>query len=283
MCVARVYTSATFALASGRGFHFVTSVKFSAMTFNMQFGQTWDPADPDRAAIDLDETIAFLAESDADIFFLQEVERALPGGEQIQPPPNYERLRAGLHGYHSVFAYPRINPDELPFGLALAIFSKTPLTDFVAIDLPPAPVPFEFEGRRVSPSWRQLIGVTTQISGRAIRLFNTHLQAFFMINSSSDEHREQREIVERAVAEDGMPTLLAGDFNCAPNEGLVAQFAAAGLRTAQDVEPTWRRRPYVMDHLFFNAGLKAEHVDVLPTLCSDHHAVKGSFRIAARN
>lgn len=260
----------------------MTAVKFSAMTFNMQFGQAWDPADPDAAPILLDDTIAFLRDADADVLFLQEVERALPGGEQILPPPNFSRLQKALDAYHGVFAYPPVNPDELPFGIALAIFAKTPLFDFQSWDLPPAPITFEFEGRTVSPSHRQLIGAKTRIAGRTIQLLNTHLQAFFMIHGSSDAHPEQRDLVaEAACGCDGTPLLLAGDFNCAPDEGLVEQFTAAGLRTAQNSQSTWRRRPYVMDHLFFNAGLKAERVEVLPTLCSDHHAVLAQFRIAA--
>jgi endonuclease/exonuclease/phosphatase (EEP) superfamily protein YafD len=88
-------------------------------------------------------------------------------------------------------------------------------------------------------------------------------------------------MVEDAVRRASGPVLLAGDFNCAPEEGLVQQFAAAGLKTAQDAEPTWRRRPYVMDHLFFNSGLKADHAGVVPALCSDHHAVRANFRVVA--
>jgi endonuclease/exonuclease/phosphatase family metal-dependent hydrolase len=250
------------------------------MTFNMQFGQSWDAAGPDAAPIILEDTIAFLEEADADILFLQEVEQARPGGEQLWPPPNFMRLKAALHGYHSVFAYPKVNPDELPFGVALAIFAKTPLVDFRAQDLPPPAIEFDFEGRTVSPSHRQLISARTQIAGRYIRLFNTHLQAFFMIHGSSDEHREQRDLIEAAVREAGEPVLLAGDFNCAPGEGLVEQFAGAGFRTAQNAEPTWRRRDYVMDHLFCNSGLKVDHAEVVPTLTSDHHAVRASFRFA---
>jgi endonuclease/exonuclease/phosphatase family metal-dependent hydrolase len=246
----------------------------------MQFGQAWDPTDPDRAPIRLEDTIAFLREADADVIFLQEVEQALPDGEQIDPPPNFTRLQAALHGHHGVFAYPRRNPDELPFGVALAIFSRAPLVDFTIVDLPPAPLEFEFGGKTVAPSHRQLIGAKTRIAGRMVQLFNTHLQAFFMINGSSAEHPEQREIVEAAVRDTNGPTLLAGDFNCAPDEQLVEQFAAAGYRTAQNTEPTWRRRAYVMDHLFYNAGLKVEHAEVLPTLCSDHHAVRAQLRLA---
>ena len=60
---------------------------------------------------------------------LQEVERALPGGVQVQPAPNYTRLRAELAGYDSWFSYPKSDPRELPFGIGLAIFSRTPLRD----------------------------------------------------------------------------------------------------------------------------------------------------------
>ncbi len=246
----------------------------------MQFGQAWNADEPDAAPIAPEDSIAFLEEANADILFLQEVEQARPGGEQLWPPPNFMRLKAALHGYHSVFAYPKVNPDELPFGIALAIFAKMPLTDFRARDLPPAPIAFDFQGRTVKPSHRQLISAKAQIAGRPITLFNTHLQAFFMINGSSDEHREQRDLVEAAIRDTEGAALLAGDFNCAPDEHLVAQFQAAGFRTAQNSEPTWRRMPYTMDHLFYNAGLKADHVEVIPTLCSDHHAVRADFRIA---
>lgn len=255
-------------------------MKFTALTFNMQFGQSWDPVDPDNAPISVDDTIEFVSGFDADVIFLQEVERAQPGGMQEWPPPNFMRIKEALTGYHSVFAYPKVNPDELPFGIALAIFAKSPLVDFVAHDLPPAPFEFEFEGRMVKPSHRQLISAKARIAGRPIQLFNTHLQAFFMINGSSDAHREQRDLVERAVSSAEGAVLLAGDFNCSPEEGLVGQFEAAGFRTAQNAEPTWRRMPYVMDHFFCNSGLKVEAVEVVPTLCSDHHAVFAQFRFA---
>lgn len=247
----------------------------------MQFGQAWDPESPDTAPVSIDDTIAFLLELDADVVFLQEVEHALPNGEQAWPPPNFMRLKEALHGHHSVFGYPKKNPDELPFGIALAIFAKTPLVDFTTVNLPPAPLRFEFAGKTVAPSPRLLIGAKTRLAGRFVQLYNTHLQAFFMIHGSSAQHPEQRDLVDRTIRAAEGPTLLAGDFNCAPDEDLVEQFGAAGFRTAQNTEPTWRRRPYVMDHLFFNAGLRAERVEVIPTLCSDHHAVRADFRLAA--
>jgi endonuclease/exonuclease/phosphatase family metal-dependent hydrolase len=254
-------------------------VKFSAMTFNMQFGQAWDPDEPLRAPVRLDDTIAFLQDNPHDIYLLQEVERARPGGEQVDPPPNFTRIAAALDSHHSAFAYPRVNYDELPFGIALAIFSRTPLVDFQNIDLPAAPITFEFEGRQCSASPRQLVTARTKIAGRSIQLMNTHLQAFFMIGSTSTDHPEQRDGVDAALRASNEPTLCGGDFNCAPTEHLVEQYRAAGYETAQDSEITWRHQPFITDHLFFNSGLRVTRSEVIPTVCSDHHAVSADFRV----
>ena len=108
---------------------------FSALTFNMQNGEIWDEGNPDSASVDLDATVAYLREQDADLIFLQEVERGFDGGHQIQPPPNYEYLKSSLAGYHSVFGYPLPNPLELPFGLGLEIFSKNTMYDVYLLDL----------------------------------------------------------------------------------------------------------------------------------------------------
>jgi len=252
-------------------------VNFTALTLNMQNGQVWDHRDPDSTPLRIGDTIDFLRECGADVIFLQEVEVGYDGGHQADPPPNYSALKAALTGYDSVFSYPRKNPDELPFGLGLAIFSRTPLTGFQRLDLPPADVTFEFGGRLRKPSWRLLIEAESVMDGRGIRLMNTHLQAFFMINATSDDHRGQRNLVQARVLERSIPTVLAGDFNCAPGETLLEQFAASGMRTAQGTEATWRRRPYVLDHLLYNSLLTRVDARVLPTLASDHHAVEATF------
>lgn len=258
----------------------VMFVKFSVMTFNMQFGQRWDADAPDEAPINLAATMDFLQRHPHDIYLLQEVERALPGGEQVQPPPNFTALKSALPGYDSVFAYPVINPDELPFGIALAIFSRTPMMEFEAMDLPPADVPFEFEGNPKRPSYRQLMKASTRIDGHRLQIFNTHLQAFFMIAATSNDHREQRDLVEAAIRNAGAPAVLGGDFNCAPEENIVEQFDQAGFQTAQHTTITWRRRPYVTDHVFYNSGLIAIDSRVIETDCSDHHAVSSTFTFA---
>ena len=253
---------------------------FRTITFNMQNGQPWDEAAPDDSRIDLVRTAEFLSGQEADVIFLQEVERGFDGGNQIDPPPNYNFLRKHLKGYDSVFAYPVANQTEIPFGLGLAIFSKSKLRDFQKTDLPACGGEFEFEGSPRKPSQRLLISAATVIQGREIRLLNTHLQAFFMIGSSSAEHSAQRDIIEAALRSQTGPAILAGDLNCIPAEGVLEQFEGAGFRTAQNREVTWRRMPYVLDHLLYNSHLHLESCAVVPTLASDHHAVRADFSFA---
>jgi len=250
---------------------------FSALTFNMQNGQGWDESNPDDPEVSLGATLKFLREQNADVIFLQEVERGYEGGLQVEPPPHYLWLKERLKGYDTVFGYPQPNPQEIPFGLGLAIFSKTPLRDFQRVDLPPPNVTFEFGGTTRAPSQRLLITAETEIAGRKVRLLNTHLQAFFMINSSSNEHRAQRDLVEAELRKHDGAVLLGGDFNSAPEETVIEQFAAAGFRPVQDKEITWRRMPFVLDHIFFNDALRLKRSQVIPTPASDHHAVRAEF------
>lgn len=255
-------------------------VRFKVLQFNMQFGQVWREQDPDNAPVDLALTIAEIQRHDADIILLQEVERAQKGGTQPPLPPNYSRIKQTLPGYDGFFAFPKEDPRELPFGIGLAIFSRTPLYNHRRVDLPSPAVEFEFQGERKTPTDRLLIGARTVIGGRELNVFNTHLLALFMLRSSSDEHPEQRRLVVEEVSRQSGATVIGGDFNVSHHESLVAQFGAAGFATAQDKEITWRRRPYVLDHLFHNTALRCVAREVHPTPASDHHALVGEFEFA---
>jgi endonuclease/exonuclease/phosphatase family metal-dependent hydrolase len=255
--------------------------RFRVLQFNMQFGQIWDETYPDRAPVRLNATIKEIRSHDADYILLQEVEQATPGGLQIQPPPNYTRLREALTGYDSWFSYPKADPRELPFGIGLAIFSRTPLRNTMKLDLPSPPIEFDFFGKKTTPTDRVMIGAKTTVDGRELQLFNTHLLAFFMLGSSSSSNPFQRNLVaEQLAASNGLPTILTGDFNVSNHQSLVAQFAAAGFSTVQDKEVTWRRRPFVLDHIFHNPALRCVEHRVVPTLASDHHALVGEFEFA---
>jgi len=253
---------------------------FRVLQFNIQFGQRWDEHDPDGAPVDLGGTVAEIRASAADLVFLQEVERARPRGEQVQPPPNYTCLREALPEYHGVFAYPHPDPRELPFGLGLAILSRAPLAAMWREDLPSPPVEFEFAGRVTTPTDRVALGARTVLGGRELRVINTHLLAFFMLQSSSEAHPEQRRrLVELLTREPG-PALLAGDFNVSDTTSLTHQLGEVGFRTVQDQTITWHRRPYVLDHIFYNAPLRCVDWAVTPTLASDHHLLRADFEWA---
>jgi endonuclease/exonuclease/phosphatase (EEP) superfamily protein YafD len=71
--------------------------------------------------------------------------------------------------------------------------------------------------------------------------------------------------------------LLGGDFNVSKHESLVQQFASAGYRTVQNEEITWRRRPYVLDHIFYSPHLRLTRHAVQPTPASDHHILVAEF------
>lgn len=254
---------------------------FRVLQFNMQFGQGWDDATPDEAPIRLDATIAEVQRHAADIILLQEVEHAQRGGVQAEPPPNYTRLRAALAGYDSWFGYPKADPRELPFGIGLAIFSRTPLFDRTRFDLPSPPVSFEFQGQRLTPTDRLLLGARTRVLGHEIQILNAHLLAFFMLGSSSAEHPEQRHCVAARLAEACGPTLLGGDFNVRDHDALIADFAPLGFSTVQRTQTTWRRQPHVLDHIFYNAPLRPARHAVEPTLASDHHVLVADFEFEA--
>jgi len=254
--------------------------RFRVLQFNMQFGQIWDDAYPDRAPIRIGATLAEIRQHDADFVVLQEVEQALPDGRQIQPPPNYTRLRDELAGYESFFSYPRADPRELPFGIGLAIFSRTPLRECSRLDLPSPPIEFDFFGKTMTPTDRLLIEAKTTVHGRELHLLNTHLLAFFMLGSSSTTNPFQRNLVADRLAAVRGPAILGGDFNVRQHGSLVSQFEGCGFTTVQDTQATWRRRPYVLDHIFHNAALRCVEHRVVPTTASDHHALVADFEFA---
>lgn len=254
--------------------------RFRVLQFNMQFGQVWDDTWPDRAPVRLETTLAEIRQHDADIVMLQEVEQTMPGGVQAQPPPNYSRLCAELRGYDSWFSYPKADPRELPFGIGLAIFSRTPLRETMRLDLPSPAIEFDFFSRKTTPTDRLLIGAKTTVLGRELQLFNTHLLAFFMLGSSSSSNPFQRNLVAEQLAASVGPTILTGDFNVSKHQSLVAQFGASGFATVQEKQFTWRRRPFVLDHIFYNPSLRTVGHRVVPTPASDHHALVADFEFA---
>ena len=240
------------------------------LQFNMQFGQVWDAADPDNAPINIEATIAEIKRHDADIIMLQELEHVRPDGTHTPMPPNYSRIKQELKGYDSTFSFPRPDPRELPFGVGLAIFSRWPLEPLACVNIPSPPIEFDFMGEIKTPTDRLMISANVTVEGQKVRLINTHLLAFFMLKSSSEENPGQRKLVEEELRKSDLPTILTGDFNVSKHQSLVDQFAAAGFSTAQSEEITWQRMPFVLDHVFFNDAFRCVGHEVVQSPASDH-------------
>jgi endonuclease/exonuclease/phosphatase family metal-dependent hydrolase len=252
---------------------------FRVLQFNMQFGMGWDAASPDNAPMDIEATIREIRRHNPDVVLLQEVEHAQTGGAQVEPPPNYTRIKAALTEYDSWFSYPKADPRELPFGIGLAIFSKTPLIEKGRVDVPSPAIEFEFMGRKTTPTDRLMIGAKTMLEGKEIQFYNVHLLAFFMLGSSSTMFPWQRDLVADRLAESDIPTILGGDFNVSQHASLVEQFAEFGYATVQYKVPTWHRRPFVLDHIFYNHGLRCVKHSVENSTASDHLPVYADFAL----
>jgi len=249
------------------------------LTFNIQSGQCWDSANPDEARVDLSQTIAFIRSTDADIIFLQEVEMPVNGWLAAHTHPNFDHIRQAFPDYHACFANPANTRPHLPFGIGIAILSRFPLVNDYHLVLPSADVSFEFHGQTWMPPERSLIGSFTEIDNTRIQLLNTHLQAYFMIDASSDEHSQQRHILKTLLSKRTYPTLLAGDFNCSPREGTIADIESTGMTSAQKSAFTWYRMPMVLDHIFASEEFKILQWTLYDNAVSDHMALEVQVKL----
>lgn len=250
------------------------------LTLNMQNGQVWNADNPDGAPIDLDQTIAFLAQEDADIVFLQEVE--FPPAElgDTHSHPNYDRLRHALGQYYGCFTYPAATRPHLPFGIGLAILSKLPLGNDFHVILPPADFTFQFQGNTWLPTERSILGASVELDGQTVTLLNTHLQAYFMIDASSDKYPAQRHILSTLVRGIHGPLVLAGDFNCTSQESTIDEIESLGLKSIQKDTVTWHRIPLVLDHIFYSSHFTPGSYRVIHADVSDHDALKAELSLA---
>ena len=61
-------------------------------------------------------------------------------------------------------------------------------------------------------------------------------------------------------------------------EGLVDDFEKAGFQTMQKDTITWKRMPYVLDHIFYNNHLILKGGAVDEVAASDHHVLVADFK-----
>ena len=147
------------------------------------------------------------------------------------------------------------------------------------MSLPDSLSDFKYSGCATQLTDRIMIGAQTAMEGVELQIFNTHLQAFFMIDRSCDQHPGQREIVAEYLRKSRLPSILGGDFNSAPGESTIEFLETTGFRSVQKNEPTWQRRAFTMDHLFYSPSMVVKSYAVRETPASDHHVVSAEFEV----
>jgi len=142
---------------------------FRVLQFNIQFRPELDEADPDTAPVNLISRSPRFAGTMPTSFSCRKSSRRCPvaGAAGIRRR-TLRRLRAAFPAYDAFFSYPKADPRELPFGIGLAILSKTELADPIRRDLPSPAVEFDFQGERKTPTDRLLIGARQMIAGRQL-------------------------------------------------------------------------------------------------------------------
>ena len=210
-----------------------------------------------------------VAESNADLVLLQEVDRGVERSHRVDQPAELARLT----GRHSAFGK-ALDYQGGQYGVA--ILSRWPIRRDTLMHLPVEPVQTRAGG---SHEPRGVLHATIDAPGGALEVLNTHLDA-----SAEDLYRRQEAAqvvaLARRLRDAGSRVLLGGDFNSTPESEVQASVRASGLRVAwpgcgqgeglsypQDVP---RKR---IDYLFLSGDATCVRAEVLPSDASDHRGV----------
>ncbi len=123
---------------------------------------------------------------------------------------------------------------------------------------------------------RGLQWVTLEVSGQAVRVYNTHLDA-----TRADVRLAQARQVAGILAEDDLPTILGGDLNAWPASAAVAaisdQLTDTWTAAGQGRSATSRGGKKI-DYLFVR-GLRPLLSQVATSGASDHHRLWADLRL----
>ncbi|MCJ7826752.1 MAG: endonuclease/exonuclease/phosphatase family protein, partial [Demequinaceae bacterium] len=178
------------------------------VSWNLHYGVI--PPAGGGPGVDPSGLVDAIAAQDADVVLLQEVDRGwiLGGGADL-----LQVLADGL-GMNYVF----LGTHDQQFGNA--ILSRFKISDAVAIPLPYG----------AGPQRRAAIAATIETSEGPIRVVSVHLQ-----NHDDEATRvAQVEALLAGLSDDGLPTVVGGDFNATPESATVEVMLDSGFVSAQD-------------------------------------------------
>jgi endonuclease/exonuclease/phosphatase (EEP) superfamily protein YafD len=167
--------------------------------------------------------------------------------------------------------YPEMEGKALPWSAGVALFSRYPL-------------------RRPSMSavGDGIVAATVELGDLDVRVVNVHTSAL----QYQDEWRESFADLERFVAEQPFPLVVAGDFNATVWHRPMRDLLAGPLRDAhldrgRGLAASWpEQRPgppfALIDHVLVTPMIGVEDIGERRLPGSDHRAVVANLRLAAR-
>ena len=219
--------------------------------------------------LDLDRVAGVIDDSGADVVALQEVDRFRRELSAFEDQPGVLAQRLGMHvAYAANLDAEPAHPGAPRAQYGTALLSRLPLESSTNTLLPC------FAGSEQ----RGLLEAVVVSGGRSLRLLGTHLQW-----DSETERTRQAEAIVAAL--DDRPTVLLGDLNTTP--GTPAYRCLAGrLEDAWtlvgegeghtfEAEPPPRR----LDYVWVGGGVQAVSAAVLPSVASDHSALRVEVRL----
>lgn len=232
--------------------------KLSVVTLNIHAGRT-------RAGrLDLPEVARELRAWGADVVLLQEVDR---GRERTDFVDQAQWLGEQL-GMRAEFApVRRLQPGTT----GNAVLSALPVLGSARHSLPRLPGLMR----------RGLLRVAVDLAGHRVDMLTTHLD-----HASPTARRAQARAVARLAGRSGGPTVLGGDLNAVPGmpplralarAGLVDAWPVAGLGEGLTVPGAAPRRR--IDYVLSSSHFVATDAEVLPSLVSDHRAVRAELML----
>ena len=214
--------------------------------------------------LDLERIAEVVDDSGADVVALQEVDRFRREQSAFEDQPGALAQRLGMHlAYAANLDDEPAHPGAPRAQYGTALLSRLPLESSTNTLLPC------FEGSEQ----RGLLESTVVVDGQPLRVLGTHLQW-----DSETERTRQAEAIVAAL--DDRPTVLLGDLNTTPGSPAYRCLAARledawtlvgeGEGHTFDAEPPPRR----IDYVWVGGGVRAVTAQVLPSVASDHSALR---------
>ncbi|SDP55317.1 Metal-dependent hydrolase, endonuclease/exonuclease/phosphatase family [Pedococcus dokdonensis] len=233
-------------------------MRLTLLSYNIHSGVGLD------GVLDLGRVADVIGASGADVVGLQEVDRHRREQSGFEDQPGFLAERLGMHlAYAANLDAEPAHPGAPRAQYGTALLSRLPFASSQNTLLPC------FEGSEQ----RGLLDATVVVGDGALRVLGTHLQ-----HDSETERTRQAEAVVAAL--DDRPTVLLGDLNTTPGAPAHACLASrlddAWALVGEGEGHTFAAElpPRRIDYVWVGGGVRAVSAQVLPSVASDHSALR---------